>query len=405
MRPLGLTDTIFYNLGECYVTAVVVLDGPCELARVVAEIEAVIKGLPGWTERPFRFGPWFFASNPTAIDLAEHIGVIRDPSLTGPEDLAPLLDRLRRSPIRRPGPPWRVLVLNPGDGAQPNGGAPPLSALFLQMRHGLADAMRVMNVLVRMTRYNATPAQEALARRLPDIDVESLTGEIPVHDIGLSVLQVPRRGMSRDGEASDRLATAAVAAVAEARLFPHAQPLRGNVGRTKFVRRRGSSNGVGNHLKMVTEKTGHSAKRFHIPGLSRAQDLELTQWLVALAPRRLARLMMRIWYASFDAIATLVPLPRRLVIGGRVVTAMFGVPPLWGPVPLALVAFADGEHYHVTVIPGRGFSADRESLHDRLRSQLNPLAAEAAPRPAAAESEEDGFAEAVPAGRPAYAKR
>ena len=64
MRPLGLTDTIFYNLGDCYVTAVAVLDGPCDLARLVAEIEEVVTALAGLTERPLRLGLWFFAGKP-----------------------------------------------------------------------------------------------------------------------------------------------------------------------------------------------------------------------------------------------------------------------------------------------------------------------------------------------------
>ena len=70
-----------------------------------------------------------------------------------------------------------------------------------------------------------------------------------------------------------------------------------------------------------------------------------------------------------------MPLPRHLVLGGRVVTAIFGVPPLWGPVPLVLVALADAEHYHVTVIPGHGFAAPRERLDERLRELFEPAGA------------------------------
>ena len=102
-------------------------------------------------------------------------------------------------------------------------------------------------------------------------------------------------------------------------------------------------------------------RRFRIRRLARAQELPLSQWLVALSPRRLARLAMRIWYRNFDAIATLLPVPRNLQLGGRAVTAVFGVPPLWGPVPLVLIALADADQYHLTVIPGRGFAAPRRA--------------------------------------------
>jgi hypothetical protein len=288
--------------------------------------------------------------------------------------LVPRLDRLRRSRIALDGPPWRIIVLNPAEPGQPTRGAFALSAIYLEMRHGLADAMRGLQILGRMGGYKATPAHVEMAARLPTVDPALLADEIGVHDIGLSVIQVSRRAMSRGGDASVRLTAVAAAAVSDPALFPNAQPLRGNIGRTRLVRRRGPANGVGNHMKMMTVRTGAtiSRRRFRIPGLARAQDLPLSQWLVALAPRRLARLAMRIWYSSFDAIATLVPLPRRLQLGGRVVTAVFGVPPLWGPVPLVLVALAGAEDYHVTVIPGRGFTGDRAVLLDRLRRLFGP---------------------------------
>ena len=224
----------------------------------------------------------------------------------------------------------------------------------------------------------ARPSQAhlALARRLRTIDPAALGPDIPVHDEGLSVLQIPRSLMSREGEASERLAAIAAKAVADATLFPHARPLRGNVGRTHLLLRRGSRSGVGNHIKMITVPTIErpERRRFHVRRLARAQELSLSQWLVALSPRRLARLAMRIWYRNFDAIATLLPMPRNLQLGGRAVTAVFGVPPLWGPVPLVLVALADADQYHVMVIPGRGFSAPREALEQRIRELFEPPA-------------------------------
>jgi hypothetical protein len=124
-------------------------------------------------------------------------------------------------------------------------------------------------------------------------------------------------------------------------------------------------------------------KRLAIPGLSRAQELPLSQWAVAVLPGPLARLMMRVWYGGFDGIATLMPLPRRLRLGGRRVTAFFAAPPLWGPVPLVVLAFADGEHYHLTLFPGGGFAADRGALEASMRDRLTPGTPESAIPPAA----------------------
>ena len=61
MRRLSLSDTIFYNLGDCYMNAVAVLDGPCDLAVLLAEMEGVIEALPALTEQSVRVGMWTFA--------------------------------------------------------------------------------------------------------------------------------------------------------------------------------------------------------------------------------------------------------------------------------------------------------------------------------------------------------
>jgi hypothetical protein len=58
---------------------------------------------------------------------------------------------------------------------------------------------------------------------------------------------------------------------------------------------------------------------------------------------------------------------------------VFGVPPLWGPVPLVLVALADSDHYHVTVIPGAGFKGERGALTERIGQLFSPEAAAQVP--------------------------
>jgi len=402
MRPLGLTDTIFYNLGDAYITCVAILDGACDLAAFVADLEEVVAALPGLSERPRRLGFWSFAVDAGKVNVADHIAVVRDPSITSVDGAVVFLERLRRSAIRYSGPPWRIVVLNPAD---PNGGrstSKGLSAIFMQARHGLGDATRGLQILQRMGHGKPTAAHAALAERLRVIDPAHLGPEIAVHDEGLSVLQVPRRLMSREGEASERLAAIAARAVADAELFPLAQPLRGNVGRTHLLLRRGAPNGVGNHIKMITVRTiaRPERKRFRLPWLARAQELPLSQWFVALSPRRLARRAMRIWYRNFDAIATLLPVPRNLQLGGRAVSAVFGVPPLWGPVPLVLVALADADQYHVTVIPGRGFQASRATLDQHIRTLFEPAAARAGQRLAEPQSVAGDLPQAA-----AYAKR
>ena len=157
--------------------------------------------------------------------------------------------------------------------------------------------MRVLQILARMRHAKPDAAQEALARRLPTIDLTSLGPEIAVHDDGLSPLQVPRRGMSRDGEASERLAAIAAKAVSDATCFhtpSRSAAMSAGPNSSSAAARAAASATTSRWSGAEIERP--ERRRFRIRGLSRAQDLQLTQWLVAFAPRRLARLMMRIWY-------------------------------------------------------------------------------------------------------------
>jgi hypothetical protein len=384
MRALGLTDTIFGNLRDAQITAVAALDGPCDLPRLLAGVEGVVAALPGFAETHVRLGVWSFARPPQPVDVTRHVSVARDPTVTRVEDLAPLLDRLRRSRLRvAAGPQWRLIVLNPG---APLAHPPPLSAVFMQIRHGLADGTRIVQAIARLDALAPTAAHVAVVAQLAAVSFEEMAEDIPVHDAGLITMQVPRRDMPREDDAGARFAGAVAAAVEDARLFPHARPLRGNLGRTRLLARRAGSGGAGNFIRMETIVRNREAgrRRFAIPGLSRAHDLPLSQWVVAIAPPPLARLMMRIWYGSFDCVATLIPLPRRLRLGGRRVSAFFAAPPLWGPVPLMALALADGEHYHVTLFPGRPFAAaDRGALATAFRAALTRRTAEPAASPAA----------------------
>lgn len=366
MRPLGLSDTIFHNLRDAQITAVAALDGPCDLPRLLAGIENVANTLPAFMETPVRLGVWAFARHGEPLDLARRVTVVRDPSVTEPAHLTPLLDGLRRN--RLAGTQWRIVVLNP----EPPPAAGALSAVFVQIRHGLADGTRIVQAMTRLDDADPSERHAALAAALPVLPAMDFPRDVSVHDSGLVTLTVPRTGMPRDGDASTRLAEAAAAAVADRRLYPALGSRTGNIGRTRFVLRRVSDRGAGNSIRMETVHPGAVPAEGHRRGLSRAQDLPLSQYAVAVAPPPLARLMMRIWYRSFDAIATLIPLPPRPRLGGRKVTHLFAAPPLWGPVPLAVIALAGRTDYCVSLFPGRGFGGDTGALTCAVAGYLNP---------------------------------
>ncbi|MHA1547608.1 MAG: hypothetical protein ACTSYE_01620 [Alphaproteobacteria bacterium] len=374
MRALSLSDTVFYNLRDAYISGASLLDGPCDLVRVVAQIEGVVASGAGWRERPFRLIAWSFAGRPQPVDLRSHVSVVRDPAVTRPDHVLEYLELMRRNRFSIAGPPWRVIVINPDDGSTPAGDGPrPLSAIFMQMRHGLGDAMRALQAMGRMSAFEPEPRHADIARDLPEARLRDLPQDMTIHDSGIAVRSVPRAGIPRGADAGRQLADIAHAIVSDADLFPGARPLRGNYGRTHLVKRHGSASGVGNHIRMetISRIAPAATKRWRIPGLERAQNLPIMSWIVAMAPGPVGRLMMGIWYDNFDSIATLLPTPPKLKMGGRAVTSLFGVPPLWGPVPLMLLVLADRDAYHVTAFPGRGFCGDPTALMDRTAALLH----------------------------------
>lgn len=373
MRPLGLSDTILYNMRDGFIAAAAVLDRPCHVPTMVAQLHGLVASSPGWTERPLRLGVWSFARAPAPVDLRQHISIADDPTVRTTADVLALLERLRRNRLRTSAPPWRVILLNPEGSEGARAGA--LSASFMQMRHGLADAARGLQAMSRIRDFEAGPEDETYAKGLPTVDFAAFRQDVPMHDTGMLAFSIPRQEVARTGDASGHLAAVSNRLVHEADLFPGAPPFRGNYGRTRLLKRHGASSGVGNHIRMETISVGRpeEKKALVIPGLARAQNLPVTQWLVAVAPGVLARQMMRIWYDSFDAIATLLPMPPNLSVGAAGVTAMLGVPPLWGPVPVVLFAMVDRTHYHMTVFPGRGFAGDTAALETRIRAMLGEV--------------------------------
>ncbi|HXK54987.1 MAG TPA: hypothetical protein PK405_09895 [Hyphomicrobiales bacterium] len=379
MRALGLTDTIFFNLGHRYITSIVVLEKPCDADRVLAGLQAVADAYPPLRERFVHVWPFFAAFPDRNFALENHVCTLIDPSVRDIETLVPVIEKARRTITSPSHSPWRVFILNPSpmDG-QPDGDAGhPLSVVMFQFKHGLADAARSFQVLAAMGSDSAPPAP-VCARDLPRLtrrEFMALAESGSIDDGGLSVLQIGRRNLRRDQDPNGRLVHAAAGAIADPSLFSHESPLNGRIARTRLVRRRAGRRALGNHLETVAEAVAvgdekPAQRRWRIPGLERAQSLPIARYVVAISPPPLARLLMRRWYSRFDAMVTMLPVPPKLSVGGAAVAGVFGVPPLSGRIPLMLVATACGDTHNLVIIPGTCFTGERASLHRRLHELL-----------------------------------
>lgn len=376
MRPLGLTDTIFFNLGNRYITVALVLEGQCDLARFCAQMEAAAETFPSLRERHVRLWPWFFAFCDRNFNIARHIVAVEDDSVRTSDDLLALIEKVRRTPTPEKAPPWRAFVVNP---AAPGPGHrsrnPPLSAVMVQLKHGLADAMRCIEVGADLAarRADASGSPDSAIAHLDRECFDALPETGAVEDSGVALLRIPRARLRRDRDANARMVEAAARLLEDRELFAHPGPLNGCIARTRFLRRRAGRGELGNHMETVAERTGAptAAGRAKpvIPGLEKVQSLPLAQILVAVAPPALARALMRLWYSRFDAIVTVLPLPPNLTLGGCRVRDVFGATPLPRSMPLMLMAFAYGGQHNVVAIARRGFTGTRR----RLAARLEPL--------------------------------
>ncbi|MEZ5842052.1 MAG: WS/DGAT domain-containing protein, partial [Hyphomicrobiales bacterium] len=219
-----------------------------------------------------------------------------------------------------------------------------------------------------------------------------------VDDGGLAFARLDRRRLARagdgDGGATGALVGASAAIVGDATLIAPPRPLTGRIAHTRVLMRRrsGEAGDLGNHLETTFTETREAAPKrrplLRLPGIEQAQTSSWSQHLVAKALPPIARLAMRIWIARFDAMISLIPGPTRPVaLGGAGITAVYGVPPLSGPIPLAVAVITYAGTAHLTVIPGRTAQKTPAAIAARMLEELERRA-DSEPEPATANRDE-----------------
>lgn len=397
MRALGLTDAIFFNLGDRYITSTVVLDGPCDLPLFTAEMDAAARDYAPLRDRFRRIWPWFFAHPDPEFDIADHIVVLNAPGVTTLAQLEPVVEKIRRTRPPRRRSPWRVFVVNPApvDGARQHGDADdadkPVSAIIFHLDHALADGIRCMQVIASLA-GRGPDRDPAKARQLQRMSLDELAG-LPEHgnvfDAGVSFVPLARRDLRRDTGATEVFVNAAARLLEDADLYTHARPLNHCIAQTQFVRRRAGEGQLGNYLQTVANAvdTGATEKpvRWRIPGLQKIQALPIVQYMIALFPPPLANHMMRTWYSRFDAVVTVLPGPASMQMGGRECLGVYGTPPLSGHIALVILSISLGRNHSIALIPGMAMTGRRDDMLREFTAALTQAPdAQPAPRTQAA---------------------
>ena len=394
MRQLSLTDSIFYNLGDRYITAVCLLDRPCSLGLFKAEMAATVEESPALKERVRRRWPGFVADIDSAFDIDRHIVAVTDHGVVDEVSFTAFVDRLRKITLSRKHPAWCAFVLNPAGepdrGRSNNGAREPLSAVLFQFKHGLSDGMRGLQVVAAIAgRDDIVAADTAGIRRVSAAALFTAPPNPLVDDGGIGLARIDRRGLAAASRSAagvtDVLVAAADRILRDQSLIDRGRPLSGRIAHTRVLMRRPGKDqrDLGNHLETTfTETRPAPAQKnvLRLPRIEQAQGTSWSQHLVAKAPPPIARLAMRIWISKFDAMISLMPGPPRPVsLGGAPVAAIYGVPPLSGPIALAAAVITYAGNANFVVIPHKGAPGTGQAAADRLTAEILAIGRDAKP--------------------------
>ncbi|MCC2110555.1 MAG: DUF1298 domain-containing protein [Hyphomicrobiales bacterium] len=385
MRPISLSDSLFFNLGDRYILCVCDLAAPCDLHLFRRQMAVVVAETPALKERVVRRGLGFAAVPDGSFDIAEHVVGIAAPELRGTTGLIEFSDRLRQTRLPKNRTPWRALVINPAGTPGCDSGS--TRAVIFQLMHGLSDGMRGLQVLATMRGQENLPelAETAAGTEIPQAFLFRDKPFIPFQDAGVGTVDLDRRLLARAAQAGDSgvtgiLVKACRRALARTDLIHADHPLTGRVAHTRMLIRRvvndGNGRDLGNHLETKVDEPPVQEPKFRLlPRVERAQGSSWSQHLVAKSPPPLARKLMRMWISKFDAFVSLVPGPvRPIAFGGARMRAIYGVAPLSGPVPIAMTCVTYAGGVTLTVIPGPEAIADPHSIAAAILDEIEAMA-------------------------------
>ncbi len=385
MRPISLSDSLFFNLGDRYILCVCELSAPCDLHLFRRQMAVVIAETPALKERVVRRGIGFAAVPDDAFDIADHVVGIAAPDLRGTAGLIEFSDRLRYTRLPRSHTPWRALVINPAGTPGCDGGT--TRAVIFQLMHGLSDGMRGLQVLATMRGQENLPelAETAAGTEIPQERLFRGKPAIPFRDGGVGAVDLDRRLLTRAAQNGSSgvtgvLVKACRRTLARTDLLRPERPLSGRIAHTRMLIRRvvndGNGRDLGNHLETKVDEPPAKEPKFRLlPRVERAQGSSWSQHLVARSPPPVARKLMRLWISKFDAFVSLVPGPvRQIAFGGAPMRAIYGVAPLSGPVPISLTCVTYAGGVTLTVIPGPEATADAAEIAGAILGEIEAMA-------------------------------
>lgn len=360
-------------IGPTRATGAWLLDAPCNLGQLLAKLGTAVGETPRLRQCIKRVAVWHVWRDFEQLSLQDNVIVVRDPALRDLADLRRVLGIVRRLNLPENAPPWLCLVVNP----QIEGEAPPpegaLSAIVLHFNHAIADAMRIQRLLFGLDAAPASTDLSSGAVRLEapkPIDGDAyadLPRDPRISETGMALLSVPvaalRRARAEGQNTTEQVLLAAAAVFDDPKLFNLGRRRKDQAVVTRYTRHGGDTHHLGNFVVASEYLVRGGEGSAEQDGLSRGRSSDVLQALASPLPPVLLKRLVGHWYGNYDILLNLIPTGRaRFSLGGQRVTGIYGVPPIFAPLPLTIDVVSHAGLHFITLVPGEGFIGDEDDL-------------------------------------------
>jgi hypothetical protein len=373
MRLVTPVERVLIALGPSRNIVLLTLDEPVTATAAMAQVMAWVDIWPRFMMVFRDFGPWHRADR-ADIDPARHVIAVD----AGQTPIEELLVAALTGTTDDDVPPWRVILVNPADGAC---GGP--CRIIVHFDHTIADGLRFVNILSAGRSHARQPddfaAAAARMRRLSFAEFAGQARDPRINVPDVAILAVDIRDDLAPGDttrtgATRRLTQAITRAVARV-----ASDRRIN-GRCAIVSRTGQRQaGEANAITAVEVDSGPdeaparlSAAAALLSRLVRRQWFMVAgQTVLSFFPSSLARRLTAGMATQWDGLLTLVPFGRRsLHFAGHEICGIWGLTVPVLPVPLLLITAAYRNRFHMSAVTAWQWRGKANAFAEVLEEEL-----------------------------------
>lgn len=381
MRPLSPFENMLFKLGPARPIALAALDRPPDAIAAIAGFVAAQRRLPRLRQRIIRRFGWTFRAG-TPPRPRDHIAIIDDAGYDAGDGAQLLLQKLDRAGFSPDAPPWRALIVNPAGAA--NGG----SAVVFHCDHTIADGIRIVRMMRRMSHWAAADPQSfdiarGILAALPRLSLAAFlaTPDDPAAPLRrLAAVSLPA-DLARRSRQGRNAGACLLAAMGEALAAPGGlhSGVALNGGAIEVVGERRSGADSGNFVAaraVVWRQAGETPDTGRSTAFRRLVGRRT--WRIAAAgflPGFLLRSFVGWTYRRFDLFMALIPSTGgAMIIGGAAARQFFGVSPWVADMKASMTAVQLNGAFCMVLSTGSGAAIAPAELGVRMAEALSRAA-------------------------------